>query len=114
MTTDIPNDKKARLLASLAMHTGSESVFLHWTKRRGYTEGVQALAGQGGGYWLIDLIASWTLEPRVHRTKSSWSGNSPQSLTIQRSPSQRTGTATSSPVRKSNTAIFCLRRSCST
>ena len=65
MTTDIPNDKKAKLRASLAMHTGSESVFLHWTKRLVYTEGVQDLAEQGGAYWLIDLIASWTLDPSV-------------------------------------------------
>jgi hypothetical protein len=65
MTPDIPNDKNAKLLAALAMHTGSESVFRHWTRRIVYTEGVQDLAEQAGAYWLIDLIASWTLDPKV-------------------------------------------------
>jgi hypothetical protein len=65
MRTDVENDKKAKLLASLAMHTGSESVFRHWTRRLVYTEGVQHLAEQAGAYWLIDLIASWTLEPKM-------------------------------------------------
>ena len=65
MTTEVANDKKARLLASLAMHTGSESVFRHWTGLLVYTEGVQDLAQQAGAYWLIDLVASWTTHPSL-------------------------------------------------
>lgn len=61
MTADIAN-KKAKLLASLAMHTGSECVFRHWTGRLVYTEGVEDLAQQAGAYWLIDLVASWTID----------------------------------------------------
>jgi hypothetical protein len=65
MTPDITKDKRAKLLASLAMHTGSESVFRHWTRRLVYTEGVQDLAEQAGAYWLIDLVASWMTHPRM-------------------------------------------------
>jgi hypothetical protein len=64
MTAEI-TDKKAKLLASLAMHTGSECVFRHWTSSIVYTEGVQDLAEQARAYWLIDLIASWQIDPAV-------------------------------------------------
>jgi hypothetical protein len=50
---------KDELLLGLAMHTGSETWFRHWSGRFVYTEGVQYLAEKANGYWLIDLIASW-------------------------------------------------------
>ena len=59
MTTELANNQRNSLLASLAMHTGSETVFRHWTRRLVYTEGVQDLANQAKAYWLIDLVASW-------------------------------------------------------
>jgi len=64
MTADV-NDQKAKLLASLAMHTGSQTVFRHWTRQLVYTEGVRDLAQQAGAYWLIDLVASWMIGPAV-------------------------------------------------
>jgi hypothetical protein len=59
MTTELANSQRNSLLASLAIHTGSETVFRHWTRRLVYTEGVQDLANQAKAYWLIDLVASW-------------------------------------------------------
>ena len=64
MTADV-NDKQAKLLASLAMHIGSQTVFRHWTRQLVYTEGVRDLAQQAGAYWLIDLVASWMIDPAV-------------------------------------------------
>ena len=59
MTAETAKSEREALLARLAMHTGSETVFRHWTRRLVYTEGVQDLAEQAEAYWLIDLIASW-------------------------------------------------------
>lgn len=65
MTMESAREKGEKLAASLAMHTGSESVFRHWTRHLVYTEGVKDLAEQAGAYWLIDLVASWMAEPRM-------------------------------------------------
>jgi hypothetical protein len=65
MTADTSAEKETRLLASLAMHTGSECVYRHWSRQPVYTEGVQDLADQAGAYWLIDLVASWMLDPKI-------------------------------------------------
>ena len=59
MQTDTQDRKREELLAGLAIHTGSEQVFRHWTRRFAYTEGVQYLAEKAAAYWLIDLVASW-------------------------------------------------------
>ncbi len=59
MTPDSANTLRETLPASLAMHTGSETIFRHWTGYLVYTEGMQDLAEQAGAYWLIDLVASW-------------------------------------------------------
>jgi hypothetical protein len=40
MTPDIA-EKKAKLLASLAMHTGPQCVFRHWTGRIVYTDALR-------------------------------------------------------------------------
>jgi len=65
MTTELANSQRNSLLASLAMHTGSETVFRHWTRRLVYTEGVQDLANRAKAYWLIDLVASWMKDPNL-------------------------------------------------
>lgn len=65
MTIESAKNRGAKLLASLAMHTGSESLFRHWTRHLVYTEGVQDLAEQANAYWLIDLAASWMTEPPI-------------------------------------------------
>jgi hypothetical protein len=48
-----------KLLADLAMHSGSETCYRHWAGTLRFTEGVQYLAETASAYWLIDLIASW-------------------------------------------------------
>jgi hypothetical protein len=58
-------DTRQKLLDGLAQQIGSEAVFRHWSRRLVYTEGVQFLAEQAGAYWLIDLIASWCVDPRI-------------------------------------------------
>jgi hypothetical protein len=50
MTAENANGEQQALLVSLAMRTGSETVFRHWTKRLVYTEGVQDLAEQAKAY----------------------------------------------------------------
>lgn len=65
MTPETAADRKDWLIRQLAMHTGSECCFRHWTGRLVYTEGVQFLARQAGAYWLIDLVASWMPDPRL-------------------------------------------------
>ena len=57
----------AELEASLRQFSGTENYYRHWLRRIVYTDGVQYLAEQAGAYWLIDLIASWQLKPKVRR-----------------------------------------------
>ena len=45
MEIDTKAREKEQLLAGLAMHTGTEHWFQHWTGRFVYTEGVRYLAG---------------------------------------------------------------------
>lgn len=42
----------------LIQFTGTQQYFKHWTGALVYTDGVQYL-GANGGYWIIDLIASY-------------------------------------------------------
>ena len=44
--------------ADLGHFTGTEQYFKHWTGSIVYTDGVQYV-GSHGGYWIIDLIASY-------------------------------------------------------
>ncbi|GAB0120057.1 DUF6876 family protein [Acidisoma sp. 7E03] len=62
MDTQATKLSPADLQAGLAMHTGTERWFKHWSQRLIYTEGVRFLAEHGSAYWLIDLVASWCAE----------------------------------------------------
>jgi hypothetical protein len=57
-------DPKA-LLQELAYFTGDLDRYRHWTRRLIYTPGIQHLAEKAGAYWLIDLVASWQMQPNV-------------------------------------------------
>ncbi|MGI0485515.1 DUF6876 family protein [Pantanalinema rosaneae CENA516] len=52
--------------ADLAQFTGTSTYYQH-SLRVQYTDGVRYLAERAGAYWLIDAIASWQIDPRVHR-----------------------------------------------
>jgi len=58
---------KEDLLAGLAMFTGTETWFRHWSGRFTYTEGLKYLAEAAQAFWLIDLIASWAPHARLRR-----------------------------------------------
>jgi hypothetical protein len=64
MTTEVDHEK---LVEELAQFCGSECLYRHWTNRLKYTEGVKYLAERAGAYWLIDLVASWQIKPKVGR-----------------------------------------------
>ena len=59
MNTQTTKLSPADLQAGLAMHTGSQRWFKHWSQRILYTEGVRFLATHAQAFWLIDLIATW-------------------------------------------------------
>ncbi len=42
----------------LVQFSGTSQYFNHWTRKLVYTDGVQYL-GANGGYWIIDLVASY-------------------------------------------------------
>lgn len=48
----------------LRQFTGTEQYFKHWTGSLVYTDGVQYV-GENGGYWIIDLIASYQTAVRL-------------------------------------------------
>ena len=52
--------------ADLAQFTGTSTYYQHSLGVQ-YTDGVRYLAEHAGAYWLIDAIASWQIDPRVHR-----------------------------------------------
>ncbi|MGG6294943.1 DUF6876 family protein [Leptolyngbya sp. AN02str] len=52
--------------ADLAQFTGTSTYYQHSLGVQ-YTDGVHYLAERAGAYWLIDAIASWQIDPRVHR-----------------------------------------------
>ena len=53
-------------LSDLNQFTGTEHIYRHPLVRSiVYTDGVKYIAENAGAYWLIDLIASWQLEPKV-------------------------------------------------
>jgi hypothetical protein len=53
------------LLQELAHFTGDLDRYRHWTRRLIYTTGIQHPAERAGAYWLIDLVASWQMQPNV-------------------------------------------------
>jgi len=56
----------------LAQFTGTEQYFKHWTGMIVYTDGVQYV-GAKGGYWIIDLIASYQTAIRLEEIPfQSW------------------------------------------
>jgi hypothetical protein len=44
-----------------------DEVYLHWTKRAVYTQGVKHIAEVAGAYWLIDAILSHQVYPLAKR-----------------------------------------------
>lgn len=66
MSTDTKIDP-TQLAADLEQFSGSEQFYAHWMRRIRFTEGVKFLADNAGAYWLIDLIASWQIKPKVRR-----------------------------------------------
>lgn len=56
-----------RIRALLSYATGSETVYRHPLLKVRYTEGVKLMAEECGAYWLIDLVVSHQLNPRVRR-----------------------------------------------
>ena len=57
------------LRRALAGFRGSAAFHRHWTGRGLYTDGVQYLAETARAYWLIDVIVSWQLKPKVQRER---------------------------------------------
>jgi len=55
------------LIRELAHFTGDLDRYRHWTGQLIYTPGIRHLAERAGAFWLIDLIASWQLDPKVRR-----------------------------------------------
>ena len=54
-------------LPDLSGFIGSGEFYRHWTGRLIYTEGIDYLAEQAGAHWLIDLVASHLVYPRVQQ-----------------------------------------------
>ncbi len=53
--------------SDLAQFTGSQTWYRHPLMRKiSYTDGVKFMADKAGAHWLIDMIVSWQLEPKVH------------------------------------------------
>ena len=63
----IAKTRKEDLLRELAQFTGDLDRYRHWTGQLIYTPGIHRLAERAGAFWLIDLIASWQLDPKVRR-----------------------------------------------
>jgi hypothetical protein len=57
--------QKSQIESALAHHSGSLDRFRHWTDRVIYTPGVADMAKLCNAYWLIDLVASHQIDPRV-------------------------------------------------
>ena len=55
------------LLGELGQFTGDLQRYRHWTRALIYTPGVKHLAERAEAYWLIDLVASWQIDPKVRR-----------------------------------------------
>jgi len=49
---------------SLSQFIGTQNYYKHFTGLF-YTDGIKYLADKAGSYWLIDLIASWQIYPKV-------------------------------------------------
>lgn len=47
-----------KTMPDLSGFIGSERLFQHWVPHLRYTEGIQHLAEEVGGYWFIDVVAS--------------------------------------------------------
>jgi hypothetical protein len=48
----------------LSQFTGTSQYYPH-PLGVNYTDGVHYMAEHGGGYWIIDAIAAWQIDPRV-------------------------------------------------
>lgn len=60
-------DKVQAVNHHIAQTTGTEQWYEHYTKRLIYTDGVLFVAETCEAHWLIDLIASWQIQPRVRQ-----------------------------------------------
>lgn len=61
-------EEKVALCEEIVSNPPWDEVFYtHWTKRLTYSFGMQALAEAAGCHWLIDLIASHQINPKVRR-----------------------------------------------
>jgi hypothetical protein len=49
--------------------TGTERYTRHWTGKLVYTDGIAFLAEKGGAHWLIDIIASYQIDPKVVKNR---------------------------------------------
>ncbi len=53
--------------SDLSQFTGSETWYRHPLMRKiSFTEGVKYMADKAGAFWLVDLIVSHQLDPKVH------------------------------------------------
>jgi hypothetical protein len=65
LTTEDKAKAAATLKETLRQFTGSEQFYRAGIPSLIITEGVKHLADTAGAYWLIDLIASWQVDPSV-------------------------------------------------
>lgn len=49
----------------LAGFSGTENYYHHWARNIIYTDGVKFMADEGGGHWLVDIIASYQTESAI-------------------------------------------------
>lgn len=61
----MPETVAAKEPIDLEQFIGSETIYRHWLCGVHFTEGVKYLAEKAGAFWLIDLIASHQLKPKV-------------------------------------------------
>ena len=54
----------------LAGFYGSENFYRHWARNLIYTDGIRFMADEGGAHWLVDLIASYQMEPVIRKNES--------------------------------------------
>ena len=64
-TAPSADERKKQIENALAQHSGSLDRFRHWTQHVIYTPGVADMAKLCNAYWLIDLVASHQIDPKV-------------------------------------------------
>lgn len=68
MTTETRKLTPQEIEAQLAHCYGSENWYRHGLVRGVlYTDGVKLMAELCGAYWLVDAIASYQIDPKIHR-----------------------------------------------